>query len=299
MISFIVPSYNQGSFIRATIESVLCNMEAGDEILIADGASTDQTREVCAPFLTDPRVRWFSEKDRGFSDAVQKALDRTTNPIVGIMSSDDLYVPGIREEVLDEFLQSDVDIVYGDYDVVDIAGCKIGQRIHGAANLRDLLSLRVILPQSSTFFRRSALAGLNILSIRYDYVADVVLFNQIAVSGKFRYVPRIWSSVRKQPGSRTGKKNPGVQYLEAVETLFGNEVSRPHKRAALAGGLLLRARYEASSGQRIAAVATLCRALALDPFAVRHWLLRRILLYVLVGPRGVARLQATRIFAHR
>lgn len=286
MITYIIPSYNQGPYIKYTIDSVLANMDASDQLIIADGASTDNTRDVVLSYLKDVRIEFLSEPDRGFSDALIKALRRVRNPIVGIMSSDDAYMPGIREKVVKCFDDPSLFLVYADYELIDLENRRIGKRIHKSGDLKDVLSLRILLPQSSVFFRIAAVDLANTLNLDHDYIADVVFFNQICISGSFKYIPEIWSQVRKHPGSRTGKRNPGVQYLNAIETTLSGMPSS-FKSKAVAGGVLLRSRYEASSHKRWGAFRTLLKGLTIDPSLVTHWLLPRTLAYIIFGPSGI------------
>jgi glycosyltransferase involved in cell wall biosynthesis len=286
MITYIVPSYNQGLFIKYTLDSILVNMGACDQLIIADGASKDNTAEVVATYLSDKRIEWHSEPDRGFSDAMAKALKLVRNPIVGIMSSDDAYKSSVRDRVLPLFNDPEVVLAYGDYEMIDVDNRHIGEFRHGAGNLADVLSLRVILPQSSVFFRLSALSGKNILNLEHDYVADVVLFNQVCMAGKFLYVPEMWSQVRKHEGSRSGRRDPGLQYLNAIETsLAGMPVELKEK--AWAGALLLRSRHLATLKQRWKATRSMLAALAIDPMSINHWLLPRTLLYIFFGVIGI------------
>lgn len=293
MISYIVPSYNQGQYIKYTLDSILSNMGENDQLIIVDGASKDNTHEVVKSYLADSRIDWRSEPDRGFSDAMAKALKLVRNPIVGIMSSDDAYKPSIRDRVLSLFNNPETVLVYADYEMIDVCNQRIGKFIHGAAELEDVLSLRVILPQSSVFFRHSALDGKEILDFKHDYIADVVLFNQICMTGKFVYVPEIWSQVRKHDGSRSGKYDPGLQYLNALETtLSGMPVDMKEK--CWAGALLLRARHLATLNQRRKASRILLASFALDPKLLNHWLLSRTLYYIFFGSIGINFLQYIR-----
>ena len=69
--SVITPSWNQGKFLRACIESVVNQNDPDFEHLIFDNCSTDETRRVVADF---PHVQFVSEPDRGQSHAVNKGL---------------------------------------------------------------------------------------------------------------------------------------------------------------------------------------------------------------------------------
>lgn len=295
MITYIVPSYNQGEYIKYTLDSIVANMAPDDQLIIADGASRDSTAAVVRPYLTDPRVEWFSEPDKGFSDAIGKAFKRVRNPVIGIMSSDDAYMAGVRAKILPLFNDPEVVLVYGDYEIIDTANRKIGEHRHISGSLSDVLSLRVVLPQSSVFFRQSALEGRTILSLEHDYVADVVLFNQVCLGGEFLHMPEIWSQVRKHAGSRSGRRDPGLQYLDALETaLAGMPASMKDK--ARAGALLLSSRHLATSAQRLKSLGSMIDAFKLDPVLFNHWLLPRALAYILMGSRGIEFLQWIRRF---
>ena len=184
------------------------------------------------------------------------------------------------------FEDANLNLVYADYEIIDLENRRIGKRVHRAGSLEEILSLRILLPQSSVFFRLSATNIKNSLSLDHDYIADVVFFNQICLRGQFRFVPEIWSQVRKHPGSRTGKRNPGSQYLDAIDTALAS-MPRHIKKKAIAGGLLLRARYEASSQRRLAALLTIAKGFIADPFLMNHWLLPRALAYIMFGPGGI------------
>src|SRR3954463_11687511 len=75
LVSVIIPSYNQGRFIRETIDSVLSQDSRPIEVLVFDGASKDETVAVLKSYDA-PELQWWSEPDRGVVDAVNKGLVR-------------------------------------------------------------------------------------------------------------------------------------------------------------------------------------------------------------------------------
>lgn len=70
LISIVTPSYNQGCFIRATIQSVLRQDYPHIEYWVIDGGSTDGTLEILRSFEGDPRFHWISKPDPGQSHAI-------------------------------------------------------------------------------------------------------------------------------------------------------------------------------------------------------------------------------------
>jgi glycosyltransferase involved in cell wall biosynthesis len=69
-ISIVTPSFNQGAYIRRTIDSVLS--QRGDfelEYRVIDGGSTDDTLDILKSY--GDRVAWISERDNGQVDAIK------------------------------------------------------------------------------------------------------------------------------------------------------------------------------------------------------------------------------------
>lgn len=101
LVSIVMPSFNQGIFIRESIESVLSQSYQKLELIVADGGSTDNTLEILQEIQgTDKRVRWFSEADKGPANALNKALNQIRGTIIGWLNSDDLYTPGAVERAV-------------------------------------------------------------------------------------------------------------------------------------------------------------------------------------------------------
>jgi len=74
-ISIISPCFNMAHFIEETIESVLGQSFTNFEYIIVDGASTDGTLDVIKKYAKkDKRIKWISEKDKGYHDAMLKGL---------------------------------------------------------------------------------------------------------------------------------------------------------------------------------------------------------------------------------
>ena len=62
MISIIIPCLNESKVIGDTLDSICRQMHSGDEILVIDGGSTDNTSEMVRSF---PKVKWIDGVKRG------------------------------------------------------------------------------------------------------------------------------------------------------------------------------------------------------------------------------------------
>lgn len=111
-ITVVVPSYNQGAYLGATIRSLLDQEYLDLEVLVNDGGSTDNSVEVLRSFGN--RIRWRSERDRGQSDAINRGLHEATGEITAYLNSDDVYFPGTLQRVASYFgAHSECGVLYG------------------------------------------------------------------------------------------------------------------------------------------------------------------------------------------
>lgn len=91
-VTLAVPSYNQGRFLGEALESIFAQ-EMPVEVYVADGGSTDESREVIRRFESR-LLGWRSRKDRGQAAAINEGVAAGTAPYVAWLNSDDLLVPG-------------------------------------------------------------------------------------------------------------------------------------------------------------------------------------------------------------
>ncbi|UOM37336.1 glycosyltransferase family 2 protein [Acuticoccus sp. I52.16.1] len=115
-ISILTACRNAEATLAHTIESVLAQDHGDFELLVLDGASTDQTAAVARGFA-DPRISVVSEPDRGMYDALNKGLARYQGDAFGVLNADDTYHDATALSRIVEALQH-ADIVHGDLDFV-------------------------------------------------------------------------------------------------------------------------------------------------------------------------------------
>src|SRR5580704_2407366 len=102
-LSFVVPAYNEETYLPACLESILAQTrELGDdvEIVVVNNASTDRTREVALGF---PCVRVVDEPRKGLTFARQAGFAASTGDLIANVDSDSRLTPGWVKRVLDEF----------------------------------------------------------------------------------------------------------------------------------------------------------------------------------------------------
>ena len=95
LVSVIMPTYNCGKYIADAVNSVI-NQTINDwEMLIVDDCSTDNTKEVLAPYIKkNPQIKYFClNKNSGPARARSEAIMRATGKYCAFLDSDDLWLP--------------------------------------------------------------------------------------------------------------------------------------------------------------------------------------------------------------
>lgn len=91
-ISIVTPSFNQATFLKAAIESVLSQNYPNLEYIIIDGGSSDGSIEIIKKYEKHLRY-WCSEPDQGQYYAINKGFQHATGDIMAWLNSDDMYFP--------------------------------------------------------------------------------------------------------------------------------------------------------------------------------------------------------------
>jgi glycosyltransferase involved in cell wall biosynthesis len=124
-ISVVMPTYNRAAYIGSAIESVLRQSYRDFELIIIDDGSTDDTRNLVAPFLKDQRVRYILQNNEGAAAARNHGLAVRRGKYVAFIDSDDTWESNKLElqirvmEALPE-----VSVVCSDFSSVDSKGCR-------------------------------------------------------------------------------------------------------------------------------------------------------------------------------
>lgn len=92
-ITVVTPSYNQGRYLDETIRSVLDQGYPNLEYMICDGGSTDESVEVIRKYQSR-LAWWYTGKDKGQPDAINKGLRQATGDLFTFINSDDTLYPG-------------------------------------------------------------------------------------------------------------------------------------------------------------------------------------------------------------
>ncbi|OHA17041.1 MAG: hypothetical protein A2830_02840 [Candidatus Taylorbacteria bacterium RIFCSPHIGHO2_01_FULL_44_110] len=91
-LSYITATKNKLPYLKLGLEKVIAQKKPGEEILIADGGSTDGTKEYLGELKTKGKIDYFiSEPDFGESHALNKLFLVAQGILIKIINDDDAY----------------------------------------------------------------------------------------------------------------------------------------------------------------------------------------------------------------
>jgi glycosyltransferase involved in cell wall biosynthesis len=137
-ISIVVPTLNHGDTIEHTLLSIINQGDQNYEIIIMDGGSSDNTKDIIDKYR-DYITYFESREDNGQSDAINRGFGFADGDIYAWINSDDYYLPNAFRLVKKTFSENKgIDIVVGSGDVVT-KDCQFLKHIKGLEMKRDNL----------------------------------------------------------------------------------------------------------------------------------------------------------------
>lgn len=257
-VTIVTPSFNQGRFVRATIESVLSQDYPNIEYIIMDGGSTDETASVASEYAS--RLTFISEPDRGHSHAINKGLRMARGEIVSWLNSDDIFLDGAVSKAVQALAaDSSAAAVYGEGCRLNEQGDIIGRfPASEPFNLWKLVHLVDYILDQALYIRKRVLDEVGYLDEQLHYPLDWELLIRIGKRYPIRHIPEQMGCIREYPETKTStagrkrvreiarvlRKHTGMRYPPGL-LVYTLEIYRRWWSAPVTGRWAARIRREA------------------------------------------------------
>lgn len=207
-ISIIMPAYNAEKYIEAAVRSVMAQTYPHWELLVLDDGSSDGTCAIVRQLMDeDNRIRLEQNaENRGVAYTRNRGLDLCDGSYVALLDCDDLWHADKLEKQLQLATDSQADIVYCSYGIVDEQGSTRCDDfiVPPQTDYREALSRSVISCSTALLSRRVAAQ----YRFRTDYYhEDLILWLEMLRDGnQARGVTQVLAQYRVSSGSRASNK---------------------------------------------------------------------------------------------
>lgn len=152
LVTVLLPAFNEGKVIEASIRSLLAGEYENLEILVIDDGSTDDTSEVAQRIAAvEPRVRCLRKANGGKASAANLGIRVAKGEIIVAVDADTVVAPDAIRRMVAHFADPRVDAVCGNVEVGNV--CSI------------LTTFQAIEYVTSQNFDRRAFAALNCIGV--------------------------------------------------------------------------------------------------------------------------------------
>ena len=187
-VSVCMAAHNGERYIEMQINSILGQLESGDELIIVDDASTDTTRD-CVRQIRDVRIRLVeSEKNEGVLATFEKAIRKASGSIVFLSDQDDIWDPRKISTTLEAFHRDrKVKVVVTGTCLIDERGREIAE-VRGKVKTRfsdGFVSnlIRNKYQGCTMAFRADLIPAILPFPVGYDVLHDVWIRSRNRLSG--------------------------------------------------------------------------------------------------------------------
>jgi glycosyltransferase involved in cell wall biosynthesis/acyl carrier protein len=274
LVSVVITNYNYERYIGLSIESALGQTYRDLELIVVDDGSTDGSDAVISSFLSDRRMRYIKQANKGQAAATNVAIEASRGDYVAFLDADDIWIPEKLTEQMAAFrAQPGVGVVYSDAMAIDESGRQMDRMPAGARGGRalDELLLENFVPFSSAVVRRECFLTAGLLNPRFRVCTDYDLWLRIAKEHEFLRVPKVLIRYRRKANALSGNADEMFATARVITDEFiaqnGNLMTRGVRKREFILANYRRFSHYCSVGDRRKATAYLRQLLTRAPFS--------------------------------
>lgn len=211
MISVIIPAYNAGAWLPATVESVFAQTCPDWEMILVDDGSTDNTGALCDRYAAaDSRIRVLHKENGGPSSARNRGIDVAHGEWLTFLDTDDLLHPKFLELLSRSATVNDADVAGCSMVKFDTASYSFGTIGYGDVS-RNVLEPRKAL--ETTLYQTGDITSTMCARIYAARLFDDLRFTEGILYEDmdmfYRLIPRCRRIVHVGAGMYAYRQRPG------------------------------------------------------------------------------------------
>ena len=182
LVSIVLPIFNGQKYVRAAIDSILCQSHENFELIIVDDGSTDDSLTIVSSYA-DPRIKIFkNKKNLGIVDSLNRGISLSNGEYIARMDSDDIAFPNRLKKQLEFIKKNDCDLTSARAVTFGESKEKIFPTQLNPSEIEfGLLFVNLIV--HPLVFARATVLKSNLYSSEYEGAEDYELWTRLVLSG--------------------------------------------------------------------------------------------------------------------
>jgi glycosyltransferase involved in cell wall biosynthesis/VanZ family protein len=119
-VDILMATYNGEKYLKEQIESLLNQTYQNIQIIISDDCSTDGTRNILKEYEKNDKIKvFYQENNLGYVKNFEFLLKQVKSELYMLCDQDDIWKKEKVEKSVEKLKNEDLDLVFGDLEVVD------------------------------------------------------------------------------------------------------------------------------------------------------------------------------------
>jgi len=205
-VSILMNCYNGETYLRHSIESVISQTFDDWELIFWDNRSTDASADIFKSY-SDPRLLYFlSSEHTDLGNARALAIKHIRGEFVGILDTDDVWLPNKLATQIPAFDDKDVGIVISNTKFFNDKTEKILYKTTPPpqGNVSEALLSKYFVSLETVLLRKSFLQELPYMfDPEFSFIADFDLIFRVSQISKLAYCNKVLAKWRVHPNSES------------------------------------------------------------------------------------------------
>ncbi|MEO0529164.1 MAG: glycosyltransferase [Planctomycetota bacterium] len=203
-VSFVVPVYNAGRYLRAALASLRWQTVTDWEAVCVNDGSTDDSASILRDFAaSDARFRIVSQPNGGIVSALNAGVEAARGEWIARMDADDLSMPDRLQRQL-ATIGPDTSLVGGGIITIDPDGDPLRTQRFPTEHAdieSELLAGRPPIAHPTVLLRRDAVLAAGGYRSAFEWIEDIDLWLRLAERGRLTNLPEPVLHYRLHTGS--------------------------------------------------------------------------------------------------
>ncbi len=229
-ISVIMAVYNDGPYLKQSIESILTQSFSDFEFLIVDDASTDDSPRIIEEYRgKDERIRSFANNSNiGLTKSLNFLVKNSRGRFLARMDGDDISLSNRFELQVDLLERDYADVVYSGSVMMDNkANIICSSWRPGLSKVLEWMPYQSFIPHSSIMMKKESLIRVGGYNEGYKKAQDWILWNDMIKAGiRFSYLNEPLILYRINPSNRRLFRGKSMKYKYARLCIYNKQKVR-------------------------------------------------------------------------